>query len=386
MALGVPLPQSITATGWWLQGDTKLSKSLGNVVDPLAMKDVYGVDVLRYFLMRDMVIGLDSNFSEEALVRRNNSDLANDLGNLSRRAAGLIGRYFDGKVPEPGAMTEDEAPIVAQATALVEVVRTAVDELKLHAAIEEVMQLVRRLNKYVSDTEPFRTVKTDRAAAARSLYTVVEGLRHAANLLAPVMPEKMPQLLRAIGAGAPITRLVDLKWGDLEAGSPIDLDKGLFPRQELPATGDDAPDGGAASGKARDPRAGAGKEVAQSPGAGASDDAAGATREVIAFDEFTKVDLRVATVLACERVEGSDRLLRFQLDMGDHQRQVVSGVAAHVDPTETVGTQVVLVANLAPRKIFKLQSEGMILTSERPDGGFALLRPGAPAPAGSAVS
>ena len=372
MALGVPLPQSITATGWWLQGDTKMSKSLGNVVDPLAMKDVYGVDVLRYFLMRDMVIGLDSNFSEDALVRRNNSDLANDLGNLSRRASGLTGRYFEGRVPDPGALTDDEAPIVAQAEALRDQIPGLIADLKLHAAIEEVMQLVRGLNKYMTDTAPFKTIKTDPPAAARSLYTVLEGLRFAANLLAPVMPVKMPTLLAAIGAGEPLALLSDLTWGGLQPGAVIDLEKGLFPRAELPAP--------------PEPEEAPAPPAAKAEGGKAPADDSAPAGEVIAFDDFTKVDLRVATVVACDRVEGSKKLLCFKLDLGDHTRQVVSGVAAHVDPAAAVGTQVVLVANLAPRKIFKLESQGMILTSELPDGGFALLRPGAPAPAGSVVS
>ncbi|MGB0591240.1 MAG: methionine--tRNA ligase [Myxococcota bacterium] len=369
LALGVSLPKRIIATGWWLQEDKKMSKSLGNVVSPLDMKDVYGADVLRYFLLRDMVLGLDSNFSEAALVRRNNSDLANDLGNLARRAAGLVGRYFDGKVPEPGELGDEEAPILAQVTALVAAVPTLVRELRLHEAIEETMQLVRRLNKYMTDTAPFKSVKTDPAAAARSLYTVMEGLRHAAVLLTPVMPQKMAELLDKMGGCEAPETLADLSWGQLVPGSPITLEKGLFPRAEMPKE-EEPP------AKTPTPK----KKAAPAPKApegGAS---------TIAFDDFLKVDLRVATVLACARVEGSEKLLRFQLEVGESQRQVVSGVAKHVDPDAVVGTQVIIVANLAPRKIFKIASEGMILTTETPEGGIALLRPGAEAPSGSQVT
>ncbi|MCB9786538.1 MAG: methionine--tRNA ligase [Deltaproteobacteria bacterium] len=371
MALGLPLPRSITATGWWLQGDTKMSKSLGNVVSPLGMKDVYGADVLRFFLMRDMVIGLDANFSEEALVRRNNSDLANDLGNLARRVAGLCDRYFEGKVPEPGEPTAAEAAVMATADDLRAAVPQLVDDLKLHSAIEEIMQFVRSLNKYVTDTAPFRLVKTDAPAAGRILYTVLEGLRHAAWLLWPVMPQKMEALLVGLGVPGKPTTLDALRWGELRAGTGLGLGEALFPRAELPVAAPEAapsPEQAAEGGSAK-------AEPAQAQGPAE-----------IAFDQFEQVDLRVATVLSCQRVEGSDRLLDFQLDLGTEQRRVVSGLAQHIAPEGLAGTQVVLVANLAPRKIFKILSQGMILSCETPEGGLALLRPGAAVAAGAKVS
>ena len=381
MALGVELPQQIVATGWWLQDDAKMSKTRGNVVDPLGLKDVYGPDVLRYFLMRDMVIGLDSSFSEELLVRRNNSDLANDLGNLARRAAGLIERYFDGVVPDGGVPGPDEAPIIEQAAALVAAIPGLVDGLKLHTAIEEVLQLVRRLNKYVSDTAPFKTVKKDPAAAARSLYTVLEGLRHAACLLWPVMPRKMVTLLEAIGAAPEPVNLAELRWGTLEAGRPVQMERGLFPRAELPSAAE-APHGSPKQGgeKQRQPQK---KKTKPTADAGPSTPAADGT---VPFEAFEAVDLRVATVLVCERVEGAQKLLRFELDLGEQgRRQVVSGVAAYLEPTALVGSQVVLVANLAPRRIFGIESRGMLLTAETPEGGLALLRPAAAAIAGSRI-
>ena len=371
LALGVPLPKRIIATGWWLQEDRKMSKSLGNVVSPLAMGDVYGTDVLRYFLLRDMVLGLDSNFSEAALVRRNNSDLANDLGNLARRAAGLVGRYFDGKVPEPGADRPEQAAVVAHAAELKAALPGLVHDLKLHEAIEETLQLVRRLNKFMTDTAPFKTVKTDPESAAHALYTVMEGLRHAAIMLSPVMPVKMRELLWAMGECEVPQTLASLEWGGLAPGSPITLEKGLFPRAEMPKDEVEAP--AAKPKKKKD----APKKAAPQPAGDGGP---------ITFDEFLKVDMRVATILACERVEGSDKLLRFQLSLGEETRQVVSGVAKHVEPDAVIGAQVVMVTNLAPRKIFKIESQGMILTTETPEGGLALLGPGAPAPAGSKVA
>lgn len=380
MALELPLPRSITATGWWLQDDTKMSKSLGNVVSPLGMKDVYGADVLRFFLMRDMVIGLDSNFSEEALVRRNNSDLANDLGNLARRVAGLCDRYFDGAVPDAGVATDAERAVISAAAQLVAQVPGLVDDLKLHSAIEETMQFVRSLNKYVTDTAPFKLVKTDTAGAGRILYTVLEGLRHTAWLLWPVMPEKMETLLAGLGTPGPPTILGELRWGELKPGTRLGLGEALFPRAELPV----APE--IAAPKAETAPAPPVKPAPQPTPKAPIDTPSDKASPEIGFDTFEKVDLRVATVLSCQRVEGSDRLLDFQLDLGTERRRVVSGLAQHIAPEGLEGTQVVLVANLAPRKIFKIVSQGMILTSETPEGGLALLRPGAPALAGSKIA
>jgi len=366
LALGLPLPQHIVATGWWLSQDRKMSKSLGNVVDPLGQKDVYGSDVLRYYLLRDMVVGLDASFSEAALVRRNNSDLANDLGNLARRAATLIERHFDGRLPAPGTLGLAEEALVAQARALVEQVPSLVAELALHSAIELTLQFVRHLNKYVTETEPFKSVKTDPAVAGRSLYMVVEGLRIAAGLLAPIMPTKMPELLRSLGA-RPITASSQLAWGGLEPGVKVLVGEALFPRRDLPTEplAEVAPPKPAKAAK--------GKPAPPPPGE-------------ISFDEFLKVDLAAATVLSAEAIAGSDKLLRLEVDMGDHSRQIVSGIAKHYRPAELVGRQVIVVKNLAPRTIFKLESHGMILAAETPEGGLALLGPSIGVAAGTRVT
>lgn len=364
MALDVPLPQSITATGWWLSQDRKMSKSLGNVVSPLGMRDVYGPDVLRYFLLRDMVVGLDGSFSEEALVKRNNSDLANDLGNLQRRAGGLVEKWYEGRVPAPGEVGALEAPIVAAADALREKVPALVDELQIHSAIEEILQFVRRLNKYVTDTEPFKVVKFDKEAAGRSLYTVLEGLRHAACLLTPVMPERMAALTASLGA-SPTGLLAELRWGGLAPGTKIALGEALFPRRDLPEA---AP----APAPAKAPPAKAEAKPASPAG-------------VISFDDFMKVQLRAATVLEAERVAGSDKLLRLQVDLGDERRQIVAGIGKSYEPEALVGRQVVVVANLAPRKVFKVESQGMVLAAEMADGGLALVTPSAAVAPGAEV-
>lgn len=359
MALELPLPQHIIATGWWLSSDRKMSKSLGNVVDPLAMKDIYGPDVFRYFLMREMVIGLDANFSESALVRRNNSDLANDLGNLERRIKSLAMRHFDGKVPDPGTLSPVELDIVRECDELRVKVPELVRSLALHSAIEQILQFVRRLNKYVTESEPFKTIKTAPEQAARSIYVVLEGLRHAANLLSPVMPKKMPELLATLGQ-EPVKTLAELAWGGLAVGTPLTLEEGLFPRRDLPE--EVVPEVVAAKADSKDKKDKKKNEPEPPPAS-------------LSFDDFVKVDLAVATVLSAAPVEGADKLLRLEVDLGAEKRQIVSGIAKFYTPAELVGRQVVVVRNLAPRKIFKLDSHGMILAAETPDGGLALIQP-----------
>jgi methionyl-tRNA synthetase len=357
LALGIPLPQRIVATGWWLSQDRKMSKSLGNVVDPLAQKDVYGPDVLRYYLLRDMVVGLDANFSEAALVKRNNSDLANDLGNLLRRAATLIQKNFDGRVPDPGQPGEAELAIARDAASLVERFPGFVATYALHTAIEETLQFVRRLNKYITETEPFKTVRTQPELAARTLWTVVEGLRFAAALLQPVMPVKMLELFAALNVPV-VERLDALVWGGFPVGTTIPEVDSLFPRRDMPA--EPTPEPAAAP---------APKAQAEAAPAATNE---GAT---ITFDDFAKVELVAVTVVSAERVEGSDKLLKLMVDVGTETRQVMSGIAKHVAPETLVGSQVVLVKNLAPRKIFKQMSHGMILAADTPDGGLSLIRP-----------
>ena len=374
LAMGLPLPQEIIATGWWLSDDAaKMSKSVGNVVSPLGMRDVYGPDVLRYFLLRDMVIGLDASFSEEALVRRNNSDLANDLGNLARRVAGLVARYFEGKVPAPGEPTEVDRAMMDAVADITARVPGLVDELKLHTAIEDTLQVVRALNKYVTETEPYRVVKTDPVAAGRTLYTVLEALRHVAWLLWPVMPVKMVELLEMIGASPTVGLLADLSWGGLQPGAPVAYGAALFPRRDLPKPAEGpAPKAPKANKKRAKQRAA--KEADEAP----------ALPETISFDEFMRVDLRAGLVRSAEAVQGSKKLLRLLVDLGEGEpRQIVAGIAQHFDPGALVGMTVTVVTNLAPREIFGLESQGMVLALDRPDGSLALLQPTADVPPGT---
>ncbi len=229
-SLGLALPQTIFAHGWWLTGEGeghKMSKSLGNVVSPLDLIELYGVDALRYYLMAEMTLGADSNFTPENFIKRYNSDLANDFGNLLNRVSGLIGRYFDGHVPAPGALTPADSEIAAQGAALGGKVEELLLQYKVDAAINEVMNLVRAVNKYMEVQAPWKLAKTDLAGAGRVLYVATEALRLAAVLLRAVMPGKAARLLEVLGAAE-----TGLAWGGLVAGTKLQAHPPLFPRIE----------------------------------------------------------------------------------------------------------------------------------------------------------
>ncbi len=384
MALELPLPK-IIAHGWWLIDKTKMSKSLGNVVNPLSMKDKYGTDSLRYFLMREMVVGLDADFSETAFLKRHNYDLANDLGNLANRLVKFAERSMGGVVPEQGegSGTPHDADLRAMAEALPGRVKDLVDDIRVEQAVEATIALVRRVNRYVAETEPFKVIKTDPAKAAGAVWMALEALRFALNCLWPVMPSKCEALLGAIGAGEPVATLDELTWGGLKPGGALVLESAPFPRFDVPEF-DAATDVAPAAAKVEPPvqaKAEAAPEAAPVVPAAAAE-----AQPRIAFPDFAKVDLRVGTVLQAEPVTGSDKLLRLQVDLGEAEpRQVVAGIGKAYAPGDLVGRQVVIVANLEPRKVFGQLSSGMILAASD-DAGPAVLAPARPIPPGTKVS
>ena len=344
------------------------------------MKDKYGTDSLRYFLMREMVVGLDADFSETAFLKRHNYDLANDLGNLANRLVKFAERSMGGVVPEPGAGSgmPHDADLQAMALALPGRVRDLVGDLRVEQAVEATIALVRRVNRYVAETEPFKVIKTDPAAAAGAVWMALEALRFALNCLWPVMPAKCEALLVAIGAGKPEATLDALAWGGLKPGGAMVLESAPFPRFDVPeyeAAPEVAPAAVVAPAPVVVPVA-----VAAKP---APSDEPPAR---IAFPDFAKVDLRIGTVLVAEPVTGSDKLLRLQVDLGEAQpRQIVAGIGKAYAPADLVGRQIVVVANLEPRKVFGQLSNGMVLAASD-DAGPAVLSPARPIPPGTKVS
>lgn len=368
MALGVPLPKCVYGHGWLMIDGGKIGKSRagGQTIDPLALIDRYGIDPVRYFLVREVPFGADGTYSEEALVRRLNTDLANDLGNLVWRTTGMIERFLGGVIPRP----EVESDGVLRQTALD--VRTqmeaALSRYDISSAVSKIWDLINRANKYIDEQAPWELNRRgDRARLVRVLYDVAESARFAAVLLTPFLVETPERIYHQLGFDEnPRTTgwEAGLTWGRLPGGITVRRGEPLFPRIDLDAWLAEQ------------------EQAVEPPQTAAAD--APAEPDLISIDDFKKLDLRVATVIAAEPIKGADRLLRLRVDLGSEQRQVVAGIAGHYQPDQLVGRQVVLVANLQPAVIRGVKSEGMILAAED-DGKLRLVGLDEPLAPGSKV-
>ncbi|MDH3981717.1 MAG: methionine--tRNA ligase subunit beta [Kiritimatiellaceae bacterium] len=343
-----------------------MSKSLGNVVNPMDMIDRYGVDAFRYFLISEMTLGQDASFTEEAFVKRYNSDLANDLGNVANRVLNMISRYCDGKIPHPtddyvkttdvenSTITGDEEEIAAKD--LWEIVQVSakgmgnsISTMKLDAAVATVMTGVRAINQYLQDQAPWALAKQGNAQDKINLclYTAAECLRVCAGLLYPVMPEKMLALRTALGMADAKPHLGRLgEFGVLIPGSKISQPGALFPRIEVDKKEEKPADKPKKQKQKPQPK----KEEPSKDG-------------LITFDQVMAVNLKTAVVLEAEKIEDADKLLKLQIDLGGETRQLVAGIALHYKPEELVGKTIVVVANLKPAKLRGVKSEGMLLAA-----------------------
>ena len=350
-AIGLEPPKTILAHGWWLIGQNKMSKSLGNVVNPMEMADKYGVDAFRYFLLSEMTLGQDAAFSEEAFVKRYNSDLANDLGNMLNRAVKLIVRNFDSKIPAPGTLTTEDMELFGAPSEAADFMERAVRDLHLDKGVESVMNVVRKANRYMESTAPWTLAKEGRTERLGTvLYTAAETLRVVAQLLLPVMPEKMTALLKTLGASTAFSFEEAKNHGVLTPGAPIHDVDALFPRIQF-----EVPEAPKPEPKKKQEKVKIIKEEPILP------------EGVITVGDFAKVKLETAKVLQAEKVPDAEKLLKLQIELGAEKRQIVSGIAKYYAPEELVGKIIVVVANLKPVRIRGVESCGMLLAAKTGD-------------------
>lgn len=388
MAARLPLPKSIIAHGWLLFEESKMSKSRGNIVRSETILDVLGADALRYFLLREVVFGQDGSFSFDALVQRYNSDLANGLGNLASRTLAMITRYFKGEVPYPShtaAHTAEEDLLSTLAKHTINEFHELFEQYQFSRALEMAWALVAAVDKYIVENEPWALAEkqdeNSRARLATVLYTSAEALRIVTALAHPVIPQATARIWTQLGLGD-IAKfpLADLKWGQLQLGTRLGKVEPVFPRADksaiermqvieegsrtaVAATAEIPP--GETPGASQGSPA-LNKAPVRGPAPSPSNDGK------ITIDDFAKIELRVAQVKVAERVKGADKLLRLEVDLGTETRQILAGIAEAYAPEALIGRKIVIVANLAPRKLRGLESNGMLLAASL-EGGKPVL-------------
>ncbi len=362
-ATGLDLPQNIFAHGWWTVNGQKMSKSLGNVVEPNHLIDQFGVDVIRYFLLREVPFGLDGDFSHKALIGRINSDLANNLGNLLNRTLNMLKKYFKGELPKSDIEGDEDAPLVAKSAEVIREIDPLYGELAYSKILAKIWEFLDAGNIYINDTAPWNLAKSDdgKKRLATVLYNAAEACRVIAILIAPFMPETADKIMEQLGIDTPVDKqgLDSIKkWGWIKAGTQTHQGPQIFPRIEDKAAAkilESVNSGGPVE-----------TQSDQKP--------EGGDKDQITIEDFMKVDLRTAKILTAEKVKKSKKLIKLKVDLGTEQRQVLAGIAEAYEPEQLIGRTVILVANLKPAKLMGLESQGMILAGSDDNtiilGGF----------------
>lgn len=355
MALGVPLPKMVYGHGWLVVEGDKMSKSKGNVIDPIQLIEEFGPDAIRYFLLREITLGMDGNFSRAALINRINADLANDLGNLLHRTLNMIGRFNASVIMAPGAAEAIDAELSGLAGQTFAVYVKCMDGMDINGAIKQLWTLIGRTNKYIDETAPWALAKdpAKKERLATVLYNLAEVLRQVAILTSPFMPATAEKIWAQLGIPS---AFADVKldeagvWGGLPQGITVAKPEPIFPRiEEKPEEIETQP------------------VAAQVPAVKESAAVVAPSLPEISIEDFAKLDLRVVKVLAAEKVKGADKLLTLTVDLGNEQRTIVSGIAKHYTPEELVGNSVVMIINLKPAKIRGIESRGMVLAASCDD-------------------
>jgi len=342
MAAEIPLPRTVVGHGWWLKDETKMSKSRGNVLDPSSILNTFGADSLRYFLLREIPIGLDGNFSHEGFIHRVNSDLANDLGNLVQRILTMIGNYFGGRIEEIDKENERDKRLRLEFNSVKEIVFRHYENYAINKALEEIWIYINSVNKYLAENEPWKLAKdkSQKMRLGRILYQAAAALRAIAYFVFPVMPGSAEKIWNYLGEENLINRefFSDVQFENFVLGQHIKVPEPIFPRVKLKDFI---------------------KEETQNVDYGKEE-----KMETITFDEFKRLDLRVAEILKAERVEGTDNLLKLEVDIGTERRQMVAGIAQEYSPEKLVGKKLTVIANLKSAVIRGIESQGMILAGE----------------------
>lgn len=366
MALDLPLPKQVYGHGWLLLEGGKMSKSKGNVVDPVVLCDRYGVDAIRYFLLREVPFGADGVFTNEALISRINSDLANDLGNLLSRTSSMVGKYFGGKLPEAQAAGDFDDSLTELAGETKALVEASMDAMQFSTALTDLWKFVSRTNKYIDETAPWVLAKDEGNAPrlGRVMYNLCEALRHISVMLAPFLPDTSDKIAAVLGLSDGQRTWQSLeKWGGLCATAEIGKTEPIFPRidaaKELAEL-----EAAEAKTKAEAKAANEGKTAEDKK----TKENVAALSE-ISIEDFAKIELKVAKVTACEPIKKAKKLLKLTLDDGSgNQRTVASGIAAYYAPDDLVGRNIIVVANLKPATLCGVESCGMILAADSGDG------------------
>lgn len=379
MALDLPLPKKVYGHGWLMFGTDKMSKSKGNVVDPFILSERYGVDALRYYMLREVSFGQDGSYTNETFLKRINSDLANDLGNLVSRVTAMTTQYFGGQIPSPQCADDVDKELIAACEALYGSVAENMDQLHIPEALEDIWSVIRRANKYIDETAPWALAKNEesRPRLATVIYNLCEAIRFVAVALQPFLTKTPQKIFDKLGVRDDALKTFESlgKFGQIPAGGVVDKGEPLFARLDV------AKELAYLDGVLE-------KQIkeAQEKKMKETENVNTVTIEQIGIDEFEKIELKIGTVAACEKVAKADKLLCSRIDLGEETpRTIVSGIAQWYTPEEMVGKQVVVVTNLKPVKLRGIESQGMVLCASDEEGNLTLISPLKPIKPGSEV-